>query len=450
MAPPRGKEGGLSSKRARNDFTVSEDEEFVNFLAGRPPDARASITTYRRIVAEPWGSKHTENSWLQRYNRRRSHYDHLIDALVLNKPSQASDPREEEDQEYEGPPKKRQKLATLLTDDPDESETFPDLHITYGRFMRKPKPLSDTDQLISLNLAINLLSRTHGLDPEIVYETWERIGDLRLTDEHLCRTANGPESVKTDEADIDREILDLLEVDPQRASIEPDSGAESSSSRKRSDSRDHPSHDAPSPASPPPRRLRLYGRASACEVVPSSIPEEIGLPGAHSCRAAVVPSRANREEGTVVPETPQPSSQSTATQGHVSPSRGDDWATSCEVSGAESPQPKKMLLAPAEQDSDTYSEASGSEESDADALPRRQATRFGAVDRKIQVQAGSKNSDSGGSESEPPRPQHTESLQRACSEYSDDAVKLEEPSRPPARTLHAEDSYIPTQTSLFG
>ncbi|KAJ6576997.1 hypothetical protein DFH09DRAFT_355589 [Mycena vulgaris] len=85
MAPNPAKKSG--SKRHRNEFTESEDQHIIEFLAGRSPDDRTSVYTYREVVAQPWGSKHNEDSWLARYRRRKSYYDPRIDALVLKKPS---------------------------------------------------------------------------------------------------------------------------------------------------------------------------------------------------------------------------------------------------------------------------------------------------------------------------------------------------------------------------
>ncbi|KAJ7455132.1 hypothetical protein FB451DRAFT_646791 [Mycena latifolia] len=360
MAPTPGKK----DKRPRKEFTQSEDEQFIEFLAGRPFASRASILTYREIAAEPWGTNHTENSWLQRYNRRKSHYDPLIDTLARKKskadkhesdaepvlkkqrlslrdpliaalalkkskaakrPSESNQSRDSDHDDAEPALKKRR---LTMQSAPDDSATFRDFPIPYSRFMRKPNPVSDTDQFISLNLAISHLSEAHGFDPDVVYATWELTGDLHLTDEHLSRAAISVESRQQDEHAIDEEIVGLLTRDvpaysaddesspsrstsPQlnRASPELDSvhdpSRKTSPKRKRSNPLS-PEWNSRAPVPTPTQQLRVPGCPSNLEIIPSSIPNEREL--YPSQPPAMAPAR--QRDGTVIPETPQPSGQS--------------------------------------------------------------------------------------------------------------------------------------------
>ncbi|KAJ7082400.1 hypothetical protein B0H15DRAFT_440843 [Mycena belliarum] len=347
-------DGTSKTRRARTGFTQSEDEQLADFLAQRPPHTRTSISTYRETAAEPWGSKHTEHSWLQRYIRRKAHYESLIDALAHKEASSATQrtsEREQNDDAAREPPVKKQRLTSPLINPSDFT-----LPIPYERFLRRSKPLSDADQHISLNLAINVLSARHGLDPEIVYNTWERLGDLRLTEDHIRLKVDALELRRQEESGVDSELAQLLVVDTQRASASTTAGPsadESGSSlrsapkRKRSKSPHPPVHTLRRPLSTlsPTRPQRVHGREM---IARSSVPDEVGFAAAQPCRAIPQASPKAKREGTVVPETPQSSYRSGAERTHISPSRSDDgMEEEDELSAARSsPQPQRKLSTP--------------------------------------------------------------------------------------------------------
>ncbi|KAJ7101853.1 hypothetical protein C8R43DRAFT_242562 [Mycena crocata] len=70
-------------KRVRREFTVSEDQELIKFLAGYDPNTRLSMSTYRDVAVTSWGSTHSAPSWLARYKRSQALFDVRIDGLIL-------------------------------------------------------------------------------------------------------------------------------------------------------------------------------------------------------------------------------------------------------------------------------------------------------------------------------------------------------------------------------
>ncbi|KAJ7111753.1 hypothetical protein C8R44DRAFT_252658 [Mycena epipterygia] len=65
---------GSKPKRIRRDFTQSEDQHLVEFLAKYDAGARASILPYRTLVQKSWGANHSAESWLGRYTRMQPLY----------------------------------------------------------------------------------------------------------------------------------------------------------------------------------------------------------------------------------------------------------------------------------------------------------------------------------------------------------------------------------------
>ncbi|KAJ7486401.1 hypothetical protein B0H11DRAFT_1125162 [Mycena galericulata] len=259
-------------KRARYDFTSTEDEKLVQFLSERAPSARTNITTYRELSAQPWGSKHSAESWLGRYKRRRRVYDAQIDDVVAE--SGAEESMNEDETEV------LEQLASASND----PRTFRNLHIPFAAFKARLQPISETDQFLCFNLAINLLSATHGFDPEVVYETWKLTGDLHLTDEHLRQTAIFLESRETGEyEESDEEALST----PHR----PNAVAHTNFGNEGMDG-------------------QMDGRAQRPEPtvdnVPSSILEETEIPppSRHHGQIIQPAGRRSRESSPGIPETP--------------------------------------------------------------------------------------------------------------------------------------------------
>ncbi|KAJ7500221.1 hypothetical protein B0H11DRAFT_802856 [Mycena galericulata] len=291
-------------KRARYDFTPTEDEKLVKFLSEHAPSARTNIATYRELSAQPWGSKHSAESWLGRYKRRRRVYDAQIDELVAESASEES----MNEDELEVP----EQLAPAS----DDQRTFKNLHIPFAAFKDRLQPVSETDQFLCLNLAINLLSATHGFDPEVVYETWKLTGDLHLTDEHLRQTAIFLDSgEKGEDEESDEEALST--------SHHPNAVENTNFGNEGMDG-------------------QMDGRAQRPELtvdfVLSSIPEEmeIPLPSRQGGQIIQPAGRRSRESGPGIPEAPHNDEGSESESESESESNSDSESESKAASESES------------------------------------------------------------------------------------------------------------------
>ncbi|KAJ6576998.1 hypothetical protein DFH09DRAFT_355540 [Mycena vulgaris] len=303
--------------------------------------------------------------------------------------------------------------------------------------MRQRGLVSDSDQSLCLNLAINFLSVAHGFDPEVVCATWELTGDLHLTDELLRRTVVFLESKQRDDSvDHDEEIVELLALDRQRSSMKSESGDESqtTSSRKLAKSPDcvDESSPTPIPAPPPQQPVHGPGRASQMEGVPSSFPEEVGLPLSpqrHVHPNPRSPARGKPDD-TIVPET-----------------SSDESESECEpeVSAPQVQRKTPPAIGPNAQPSvdaaDSESDESDESESDSDASVQHSPSKL----LTAQVGVRREDSDSGDSDSESEPEMARSQAPRSTFEDS----PSEDSDSSDSQSL-AEEPYIPTQTSLFG
>ncbi|KAJ7737811.1 hypothetical protein DFH07DRAFT_841888 [Mycena maculata] len=398
MASIPGKKSS-GEKRVRQDFTTDEEKNMVEFLAEREPSTRTNIAIYRELTEKAWGSNHSAESWLGRYRRRKWIYDAQIEAF-LTKSAAGEDVDESKEELERVPVRKRLRVSQQRTvAASDDGDTFRNLSISFDAFTARP--LSENDQFLGFNMAINLLSTTHGVDPGKVYETWKLSGDLHLTDEHLRQTVLGSVENGTDEDDDEiespltpqghggpdqdgeEEIKNRLQPQDSPAGHNSEVGGESPTDsnprkRKRSDSTDISGSESGCPVTTPKRPARMYGRAHrsdvAMVVVPSSIPGETEV--SPPPRPGNMKTTARRENDVIIPET-QPSGS----------------------------------------DSDSDSEKSDARKSGSDSDPE---------------------SGSGSSDDE--------------EESDDDETSRSNPAegRFQGHGLSAKTSYIPTQTSLFG
>ncbi|KAJ7165763.1 hypothetical protein C8R46DRAFT_1351307 [Mycena filopes] len=187
MVKKKGKQRkAQAGPRIRNEFTATEDDNLVEYLAAVAPASRLAISIYRAVANEPWGSTHSDESWASRYRRYKATYDVRIDAFL-----------EARENEQSGPRRKKRRLCFQSA---DSDETFPEPTLSFARFQQHAAQLTKRDQFLGLSLAIDLLSAKHRVEPEVAYATWERCGDLRLADKELEE-----ERKKGDDAENDGE-----------------------------------------------------------------------------------------------------------------------------------------------------------------------------------------------------------------------------------------------------
>ncbi|KAJ6464887.1 hypothetical protein C8R45DRAFT_1023457 [Mycena sanguinolenta] len=173
----------VKKTRVRNDFTETEEQDLVEFLADYDASSRTTIFPYRELTEKSYGSKHSAESWLSRYKRFRPIYDVRIEGFLL-KNSLASHRANEDGESNPEPPKKKPRLQSPGST-PHIDEAFGNLPISFEHCTKNPSQPSQCDQWIGLNLAVNFICETYGVDPEVVYATWERSGNLTNTAAHF-------------------------------------------------------------------------------------------------------------------------------------------------------------------------------------------------------------------------------------------------------------------------
>ncbi|KAJ7667202.1 hypothetical protein B0H17DRAFT_1336160 [Mycena rosella] len=359
VAPPPAKP---RRKRPRQEFTESEDEHFIESLAAYEPEDRGTIFTFRAIAAKSWGAKHTATSWLKRYMRYRDYWDNECSDALAHKKTKArkrrtASHRRNAEESEAGPAAKKRRLTPERTGD---SGPFGELHIPYDRFMQKAHPVTDADQFIAMNLAVNHLGAVHGLEPELVYAAWELAGDLKLTDKRLQQVGDdedeqdgndenahdlqftderlrlqqvGDDEDEQDENDDsnahDEEVADLLMSDPRGPSSLTPNPTEEPSARNTAPKpkpTTSPLNSSTHPIPVPPPR-RVYGRARKpdtdmavdmdMDVVPSSIPDEVGIAPSLQPRRQRPP--AMEREGTVIPDSDESDGEVGSDREHAAP-----------------------------------------------------------------------------------------------------------------------------------
>ncbi|KAJ7679428.1 hypothetical protein DFH06DRAFT_511233 [Mycena polygramma] len=403
-------QASTKSSRVRHQFTETEEDDLVEFLADYEPSARLTIFPYRKLADEPWGSNHSSDSWLSRYRRFQPIYDARIMGHILE--NELAE-REQDGKDGKETPVKK-KLGRSNRERSADPEPLQDLPIPLERFMKKPTPLSNEDQFISLNLAVRLLSEAHKVDPGVVYETWERTGDLMLTDAEL-RGQGGD--------DDDREIDNLQTHSDKSSDDERSETSTNSRKRKRSASADPSESDAGGPASPNPSpKKRVYGgRARRSDIVgvPSSQPgEESDSPSVASRRRIKTPPK-NQRGDTEASE----SSQSSPTPEAPPPApcnESDD-----EDSDSQSGTPAQ----PRPQPDNDAEEQSSEEESESESEAAQIASALSSPARPPPVSQGDAADESEEEEEEEEEEENEES--ESGSEAAPVASVLSSPARPP-------------------
>ncbi|KAJ7165758.1 hypothetical protein C8R46DRAFT_1096171 [Mycena filopes] len=258
MVKKKGKQRkAQTGPRVRNEFTATEDDCLVEYLADVDPAARLTISTYRDVANEPWGSTHSDESWASRYRRCKPIYDVRIEAFL-----------EAREIEESGPRRKRRRLSSQSADD----ETFPEPSISFARFQQSAASVTQLDQFLGLSLAIDLLVEKHGVEPEVAYAAWERCGDLRLADKELeVEREDGDDGKDGYNEDDDEAEEERVESSSE---LEPESEEED---EDRSETQRPVPAPAPTPASGRRRPQRPRGRTHNSfdmDFVPSSVPGE--------------------------------------------------------------------------------------------------------------------------------------------------------------------------------
>ncbi|KAJ7249749.1 hypothetical protein B0H12DRAFT_1121599 [Mycena haematopus] len=293
-------EKAVKNTRVRNDFTATEEQDLVEFLADYELRARATIFPYRELTEKPRGSKHSAQSWLSRYKRFRSIYNVRIEGFILENSLRANH-RADEDRESILEPARKKPDFTLRracsASTPDIDETFGNIPISFARFMKNPSQLSPCDQWIGLNLAINFLGETYGVDPEVVYATWERSRSLTNTAAHLRDCADNDDETESLQIQGSRGREDY------EVTSRPIPGP---SKRKRSSSHTSSADDElPIVPTPPANRVHGAKRYSDVDIVPTSEPGERDVYSLTPQQ--ITPALKHRRHNTAVHATPQPS-----------------------------------------------------------------------------------------------------------------------------------------------
>ncbi|KAJ6553118.1 hypothetical protein B0H19DRAFT_1155692 [Mycena capillaripes] len=431
--------------RVRNEFTEPEEQDLVEFLADYEPSVRLSIHTYRKVAEQPWGSNHSAYSWLSRYKRFQPIYDARIRGLVLEN-ALAESERIDESDVATAKKKPRLHYQRASTSASDDAATFGDLPIPFDRFMKKANLLSERDQFVSLNVAINFLSQVHGVDPEVVYETWELTGDLTLTDEHLREQGEDDEEMPS----------------PQSRSATPDSGSHGSGpapssrgKRKRSSSPECPGREADPFASTVPPRKRAYGRARRSEIVgvPSSQPGEADASYVAAPPKNVPPRRDQPPK--VVQESPETSALSSPVSETGPPVASDESESESEDdAGSRSSSPVQQPQSPAQRpdpqpDNNTEKSSEDEESESASELEVENALSSPAQSPRAELNGNASDdsdseSDSAASETQP-RPLPTNNP--AADDDSASESESESESEAEAEAEVACPQFHPTQKS---
>ncbi|KAF7337412.1 hypothetical protein MSAN_02267600 [Mycena sanguinolenta] len=169
--------------------------------------------------------------------------------------------------------------------------------------MKNPSQLSQRDQWIGLNLAVNFLCETYGINPEVVYATWERNGNLTNTAAHF-RDQRG-----NDTATEPLQMCDFRHDESDDVASQPAAGPskhERSSCRAISSADELPSL----PAIAPKKRVRSRKRAPHMEIVPTSEPGEGDDSSSGSISQPMVPAPRKQIQPTAVREAPKSSPKS--------------------------------------------------------------------------------------------------------------------------------------------
>ncbi|KAF8168989.1 hypothetical protein K438DRAFT_1941424 [Mycena galopus ATCC 62051] len=260
------KESKNALSRVRNDFTATEEQDLVEFLADYEPSARTSVFPYRELADKPCGSKHSAESWQSRYKRFRPVYDVRIEGFILQNSLPPAHPTDEDEESNPERVRKKPRLQYERASPPDD-ETFGDLPISFDHFMKNSNSVSQRDQWIGLNLAVKFLGEAHGIEPEVVYATWERSRDLTVTATHLRERDDDGDGVA---------ILHTRDSESRDSGNDASKPAPKTHKRKRTSPPDTPDEDVLPSLPIPKSRRRAHGRnwCPDMEVVPTSEPGE--------------------------------------------------------------------------------------------------------------------------------------------------------------------------------